>query len=145
MAGEVNPKAPGVATHMAVFGTNPIGTIVSWTSHLTGTPKLPQEYVQCVGQVITDTASPMHGQTVPNLSGSGGANFLSGASVSGQTGGGTNLTVSLPTTSTNIFANSTNTGSTPVDFSITTLNTTSASAANVPPAFYTVIHCMRIK
>lgn len=146
MAGEIAPKAPGAASHAIMFGQVPIGTIISWTSHLTGTPKLPQEYVQCLGQIITDTASPMKGQTVPNLStGGGGTNFLSGSTSSGQTGGGGQLTVSVNTTNQSFWANSTSTGSTPVSFNPTVFNSTNVTAANVPPAYYTVIFAIRIK
>jgi len=146
MAGETNPKPQG-NLGPAQWGHVPIGTILPWTNHLAGTPKvLPQEYVQCAGQTITDTASPMKGQTVPNLgSGGGGTNFLSGSTASGNTGGGANLTVSLNTTNLSFFANSTSTTSTPVNFNPTVFNSTSATAAFVPPAYYTVIYCMRIK
>lgn len=58
----------------------PIGSIVAWTNHLTGTPLLPSEWVECNGQVLNDPASPLHGVTIPDLNTSTGSDgyFLRG-------------------------------------------------------------------
>jgi hypothetical protein len=102
---------------------------------------LPQEWVFCNGQKVTDPASPMLGATLPNLTGGAGGNFLSGASVSGTFGGGGNIT--LPTSATSFWANSTSGANTPVQFTITGLSSTTPSS--VPPAYYSVIYIIRIK
>lgn len=51
------------------FGQVPIGSVVAWTNHVAGTPALPAGWVRCDGQVLSDAASPMNGQTIPNLNG----------------------------------------------------------------------------
>lgn len=146
MAGEISPRAPGVRNAL-ILGRVPVGSIVAWTNHITGTPQtLPAEFVQCLGQTITDPASPMRGQALPNLGGSGGTNFLSGTTTSGSNGGGTNYSINLNATSETIWGNSTSTTSTPVSFSITTLNSSSAVTFNQnAPAWYGVLWIMRIK
>jgi len=45
----------------------PIGTIVAWHKSMSGTPVLPEGWVECNGQTIDDPASPYNGQAVPNL------------------------------------------------------------------------------
>jgi hypothetical protein len=62
----------------------PIGTILPWAKSITGVPALPANWIECTGATISDAASPMNGQTVPNLN--GGNNFLRGNSTSGGTG-----------------------------------------------------------
>ena len=59
----------------------PIGSIQAWHKSLPGVPGLPLNWVQCDGQVLNDTESPLNGQTIPNLNGQ--ARFLRGNSVSG--------------------------------------------------------------
>jgi hypothetical protein len=53
----------------AQFGQVPIGGIVGWTNHLSGTPVLPDGWLQCNGQTIADAASPLNGRVLPNLNG----------------------------------------------------------------------------
>lgn len=60
---------------------DPIGTIVAWHKSLTGTPTLPDGWVQCDGQTLRDSASPYNGQVIPNLNGE--ARFLRGGATSG--------------------------------------------------------------
>jgi hypothetical protein len=66
----------------------PIGTILGWAKNLTGVPSLPDGWVECNGQILSDTESVLNNQLVPNLNGNdGGTNyFLRGSSVPG-TGG----------------------------------------------------------
>lgn len=59
----------------------PIGSIVAWHRDMAGVPDLPDGWVECNGQAITDAASPFYRQTVPNLNGEG--RFLRGWSTSG--------------------------------------------------------------
>lgn len=61
----------------------PIGSIIAWHKSFTGVPTLPANWVECDGSAISDSESPLNGQTVPDLNGD--ARFLRGASTSGTT------------------------------------------------------------
>jgi len=63
----------------------PIGTVLPWLKSYTNTPAIPDEFVECNGQVLDDAASVYNGQTIPNLNGNN--NFVRGAATSGGTGG----------------------------------------------------------
>ena len=65
--------------------TTPIGAIIPWAKDLTGIPSLPYGFVECNGQILNDSESPLNGQTIPNLNGE--YRFLRGAPSSGATGG----------------------------------------------------------
>lgn len=52
------------------YGLIPIGSIVGWHGNMGGVPGLPIGWMECNGAVISDAASPMNGQTVPNLNNS---------------------------------------------------------------------------
>jgi len=67
----------------------PIGTIIPWAKNLAGVPSLPDDFVECNGQTLNDTESPLHGQVIPNLNGFDGGTqrLLRGATSSGNTGG----------------------------------------------------------
>lgn len=66
----------------------PIGAVLSWLKNLgtTHTPALPDGWVECNGQVLSDTDSPYNGDTIPNLN-AGTYRMLRGAATSGGTGG----------------------------------------------------------
>ena len=54
------------------IGTNgsivpPIGAVIPWAKSMTGTPVLPDGWLECDGSTISDADSPMNGQAVPNL------------------------------------------------------------------------------
>ena len=68
-------------------GRVPIGAAVPWFKDLPGVPVLPASFVECNGQVLNDPASPLHGQTIPNINGE--QRFLRGAAASGDVGGAT--------------------------------------------------------
>ncbi len=59
----------------------PIGTIVAWHKSMTGTPSLPEGWLECNGQTVADVESSYDGQVLPNLNGEG--RFLRGGSTSG--------------------------------------------------------------
>jgi len=62
----------------------PIGTIMAWHKSLggaSGTPSLPEGWVQCDGQTLSDSESVYDGEVIPNLN--GGARFLRGSATSG--------------------------------------------------------------
>ena len=53
-----------------------------------GTPELPDNWLECNGQTVSDADSPYNGATLPDLNASSGtARFLRGAISSGATGG----------------------------------------------------------
>ncbi|MEK6616102.1 MAG: hypothetical protein AABZ32_08340 [Bacteroidota bacterium] len=60
---------------------NPIGSIIAWHKSFTNTPALPNGWVECNGQTLSDADSPYNGQVIPNLNGD--ARFLRGSSTSG--------------------------------------------------------------
>ena len=63
-------------------GVVPVGAVVPWLKSLTGTPAtLPDNFVECNGQTISDADSPYDGVALPNLNGN--AQFLYGAATSG--------------------------------------------------------------
>lgn len=63
------------------FGVVPIGSISAWHKSFTNTPALPDGWVECNGQVLSDADSVYNGQTIPDLNGDG--RFLRGNSTSG--------------------------------------------------------------
>ncbi len=67
----------------------PVGTILAWHKSFTGTPALPVGYVECNGQVLSDTASPYNGQTIPNLNSPVNAWNSRGSFLRGDTTSGT--------------------------------------------------------
>lgn len=59
----------------------PIGSIVAWHKNFVGTPGLPDGWLECNGQTVSDAGSPLNGQVLPDLNGNG--RFLRGATTSG--------------------------------------------------------------
>ncbi len=45
----------------------PIGTILAWHKNMSGAPALPDGWIECNGQVISDSESPFNGGSAPNL------------------------------------------------------------------------------
>ena len=70
----------------------PIGTILPWLKSFTNTPAIPDEFVECNGQTLSDGASVYDGQVIPNLNGSN--QFARGNSTSGGTGGASTINIS---------------------------------------------------
>lgn len=67
-------------------GNLPIGSVIAWHKSITGAPAtMPGCWVECNGQTLSDSDSPLDGQTLPNLNGNN--NFLRCATTSGGTGG----------------------------------------------------------
>jgi hypothetical protein len=67
----------------------PLGSVLAWLKSLAHTPALPDGWVECNGQTLSDASSPYNGDTIPNLNGevAGGlkGQFLRGHSSSGVT------------------------------------------------------------
>ncbi|MCX7044204.1 MAG: hypothetical protein NTX50_01790 [Candidatus Sumerlaeota bacterium] len=49
------------------FGSCPVGAIIGWHKSLTGVGALPSNWLECSGQLITDSGSPLYGKTLPDL------------------------------------------------------------------------------
>lgn len=126
------------------FAAPPIGSITAWAKSLTGVPSLPSGWVECNGQSLSDTGSPLNGQTIPNLNASGGGTqrFLRGATASGGTGGADTHVHTLGNIST---------GSITVDngAAVQVVAATAASEStdngSSLPSYYEVVWIMRVK
>jgi len=68
--------------------TPPIGSILPWAKSISGVPALPTGWMECDGSTVSDAASPINGQAVPNLNGASEdtKKFLRGAAASGGAG-----------------------------------------------------------
>jgi hypothetical protein len=64
----------------------PIGGVIAWFKDTPGVPALPANFVECNGQVLSDAASPLNGQLMPDLN-TGAQRFLRGGVSSGAIGG----------------------------------------------------------
>ncbi len=72
----------GTVSNIASSSTiSPIGTIISWLKSYTNTPSLPNGWVECNGQTLSDPDSVYNGQVIPDLNGD--AVTLKGSSTSG--------------------------------------------------------------
>ena len=60
----------------------PVGAVIAWLKTYANTPALPDNWVECNGQVLSDADSVYDGQTIPDLYGAN-ENFLYGKSTSG--------------------------------------------------------------
>lgn len=110
----------------------PIGSVMAWLKTLTGTPALPDGWVECDGATISDSDSPYNGTAVPDLNASSGtARFLRGATASGATGGAETHNHSL--SGTGIIAADSN-----------QLTTTTTQGSSLP-SYYSVVWIIRIK
>ena len=67
-----------------------VGTVKAWHKSLTGVPSiLPWGWVECIGQTLSDSESPMNGETLPDLNNNG--RFIRGSNTSGDTQANQNL------------------------------------------------------
>ncbi len=82
-ADQINENFEDLDNQIAALRAKPpIGTIVAWHKSMSGVPALPDGWVECDGETINDTSSPLNGQTLPNLNGE--RRFLRGGSTSGN-------------------------------------------------------------
>jgi uncharacterized protein YjiK len=132
-------------------GEIPIGGVIAWLKSFSGVPALSTAYVECNGQVLSDAASPLNGQTIPNLNNSGGGatnRFLRGATTSGGTGGTEDHTHTITNLNTGT-ENSTYTACSGADAvaaagHIHDVSGTSDSASTLP-SYYEVVWIIRVK
>ena len=84
-AGQLSWQNPAASSS----GVVPVGAVVAWVKSFPNTPSLPENFVECNGQTITDPNSPFDGQTIPALNGNDDSSslFLRGCTSSGGTGG----------------------------------------------------------
>lgn len=73
------------AEEFAGWGIVPVGGVIAWLKSFTGTPSLPDGFVECNGQALSDADSVYDGQTIPNLN--GGQRYLRGKTTSGTVSG----------------------------------------------------------
>jgi hypothetical protein len=80
----------------------PIGAIIAWDKTPSQTPSIPEGWVECNGQTISDTKSVYNGVTIKNLNGSGGGTkrFIRGSTTSGTEAGALSHTHSIACTGT---------------------------------------------
>lgn len=131
-----------------------IGTVKAYLKDFTGIPNnnLSAFWVECNGQTLSDSESPLDGQTIPDLNGSSGTeSFLRGQTSSGGTGGSESHTHSVPrdgwgespsTLSGRIVT--TETGDGGGTLGKATGNNTSGSNSTLP-TYYEVVWILKIK
>ena len=109
----------------------PIGGVIAWFKDTAGVPALPANFVECNGQFLSDPASPLDGQLMPDLN-TGIQRFIRGGVVSGVTGG-------IDTFAT---APADNAGVGPTFNAVTT--DYSPGAVPIPP-YQTAVYIIRVK
>ena len=128
----------------------PTGTILAWDKTLIGELILPHGWVECNGQVINDTESPLSGKTIPDLNGQN--RFLRGNTVSQGTGGSATVshTHSLRSEGGNwlaeVCSNTANMGNLnkTTDYGAKSQDLNAASVNTLPP-YYNIVWIMKIK
>lgn len=114
---------------------SPIGVVVAWLKSYANTPALPEGWVECNGQTLSDSDSVYDGQTIPDLNGSSGTNrFLRGSTTSGSTGGTETHTHDFPT----YVSGGGLSGASPAKENIT-------NPSGTLPSYYEVVWVMRVK
>jgi len=115
---------------------------MAWLKSFTNTPSLPDGWVECNGQVLSDALSHYNGQTIPDINGftgtprflrAGGSSDGSTPTASGDTGGSETHTHTIPTSTRS---------SSP--FNQPGTNTTTDATSSLP-SYYEVVWIMRIR
>lgn len=123
----------------------PIGSVLAWLKSLgtTHTPSLPDGWVECNGQTLSDSDSPYNGDTIPDLNGSSGTQkFLRGATASGGTGGADTINIAHSHAVTNTYKRYPETF---YDSGGLSTNSQLSSAQSILPTYYEVVWIMRVK
>jgi hypothetical protein len=147
MAEGVFPKTDGDVLYASEINTafymSPIGSIVAWLKSYTNVPTLPDNWVECNGQTLSDADSVFNGQTIPNLN-TGTYRYLRGHSSSGEQ---INQTIQAHTHTINM-SSSTGTSDTTLKSGTgdgSAVATGSYGSTLTQPNSYTVVWIMRIK
>jgi hypothetical protein len=139
-------------TNDAILLTRPpIGSVIAWLKSFTSVPALADGWVECDGSTISDSNSPMNGQTLPDLNSPADTGlkgmFLRGHTTSGSTETSQNLahTHSHSLTTSGSGTNAL-TGSIDTNGGFNgTVTTTSNGGTEARPHNYSVVWIMRIK
>jgi hypothetical protein len=116
-----------------------VGTVKATVPDFTGIPSnnLTAFWVACAGQSLSDTESPLNGQTIPDLNdASGTETFLRGNTSSGGTGG---------TASHNHSASSGASGPGNIGAATSWLTSPSTNSSGIEPEYYDVVWVMKVK
>ncbi len=135
-------------------GGSPVGSIVAWLKNYTNTPPLPVGWVECNGQVLTDSESVYNGQIIPNLNGDN--RFLRGNVATGNIGGVATVTLTtdqIPSHNHNMtFGTVIAPNAGPISALTQTgsvQKTTTSTGGGAPhdnlPPYYNVVWIMRVK
>ncbi len=145
------------------YPTMPLGTIIAWDKSLNdATGDLPDGFVECNGQSISDPNSPLNGITIPNLNGDSEnpKRFLRGGNTSGNFVGEDEHTLTiaeLPPHSHSVggsystngseqkIGNTTRGDSNNQPYSITSGSTGNGTPFNIVPSSYEVVWIIKIK
>jgi hypothetical protein len=127
---------------------SPVGSVVAWLKNYTNTPALPDNWVECNGQTLSDADSVYNGQTIPDLNGDN--RFLRGNSTSGDTGGTENNNHQHNVATETRFFCSISGGSNETRLDVNMINPNSnnliktTNLDNRPP-YYNIVWVMRVK
>ncbi|MFA5724397.1 MAG: hypothetical protein WC979_09145, partial [Candidatus Pacearchaeota archaeon] len=142
----------------------PVGSVISYVKNLTNTPALPDGWVECNGQTLSDAESVYNGIVIPNLNGNN--YFLMGnSSGSGSTGGESTHTLTIGEMPAHQHTQSANLGGTGYPAftgsgQLVTIVSTSGGGGSSPlktvsaggseahenkPPYYSVVWIMRVK
>jgi hypothetical protein len=136
-----------ILAFVQTLGCVPVGAVVPWLKTFPGTPQtLPEQFVECNGQIVEDNASPFFTLTLPNLNGEN--RFLRGNATSGGTGGADTHAHAVSTATQGPGA--TTTAASGVGLSVPTAAHThntnfSTQTADGKPPYYNVVWIIRIK
>ena len=127
----------------AGYGIVPIGCILPFHKSFTNTPTLPDGWVECNGQTLSDAESIYNGRTIPNLNVT--FSHLLGYTTSGISGGAlTHSHTGTTHTSGDCSEIDTVEGETSLSNCNHTHEFTTSAASNLGP-YMTIIWIMRIK
>ena len=144
--GEVIDAVDVNDTNDAIINSKaPIGSVIAWLKSYTNTPALPDWWVECNGQTLSDADSPYNGQVIPDLNG-GTHKMLRGANASGGTGGSDTKNLShTHTTFLNRFATPDNGGAYASTVPTITSSSGGSQTQDILPAYYAVVWIMKVK
>lgn len=127
--------AGSIAPSKLSAGLVPVGTVSMWLKSYTSTPALPDGWLECNGQTVSDSDSPYDGQALPNLTGT--AYFMRTSTTSGTTGGSNSHSHTLPSPGGSGFGSG--------GLCQPVCQGSSTDGANNVPVYYEFVPIIRIK